>query len=87
MTLKEFIQTHDLRPQLSFGKQWSAGLEACEIKDGPILSSLHGYGPTARDALLDMLNQMRGRRIVWRAYHKERREFVCPDTVEIGDLQ
>lgn len=88
MTLREFIQTHDIHPRLSFKGQWSASLDDCEIKDGQILKSFSGYGETARAALLDMLQNMRGRRIVKDAMDKNRRrEFVCPETTEIGDLK
>lgn len=86
MTLRELIQMWDLNPHLSFGRQWSATIESAEIKEGPMLSSLSGYGVTARDALQDMLSNMRGKQIVLHAgLRKHRKEFTCPDTAVLDD--
>jgi hypothetical protein len=87
MTLLEFATLAKTHIVLNASKLWSARLEGCEIKDGCMLTSASGYGATARDALEELVYNIRGRRVVFEAYCSEcRREFDVPETLERGDL-
>jgi len=88
MTLVEFATMIDTRIELGVSAQWGAFLRNVEIKDGCMLSSCCGYGDTARGALLSLVEEMRGKRIVIHAMSKElRHEYVVPATLVVGDLR
>ncbi len=87
MTLVEFATMIDTSIELGVSAQWGASLRSVEIKDGCILSGCRGYGSTARNALLSLVEELRGKRIVIHAMSKEyRREYVVPTTLVVGDL-
>lgn len=88
MTLVELATLMNSPITLGVSKQWTASLRDAEIKDGRILESVCSCGDTARQALQQLVSDIRGKRIVVHAVIKEyQREFVVPDSLEVGDLR
>ena len=66
--------------------RYSAEFENAEIKEGGCLAGVYGNGKTATEAVLNYVEQIRGKRIVFDAFGKNRREFDVPNTLVAGGV-
>lgn len=65
--------------------KWYASFESLEIKDGSMLQSVHGNGYTPESAIETYCNEISGKYLVIRAYHKQFRQDIWPVIVTPGD--
>lgn len=89
MTAQEFSERHGLkmvvceRPREYWNyreqNRYYARFDGCEMKDGAMLVGNIGDGSTPEEAVKAYLDEIRGRTIVKRAYHEDRRDIAVPN--------
>ena len=88
MTIQELVTLLDTTIEMGYPTlegSWWARVKGAEIKDGPILSSTTVWGKQPGVALISLAVELRGKRLVFNAGDTEkRREFVVPETLEVG---
>ncbi len=63
--------------------RFSAQFHNCEVKEGAILGGVYGNGKTPIEAIKDYFGLIKGKRIVFSAYGKDRQEFTVPKNIEV----
>lgn len=65
--------------------RYMAEFEHCETteKDSPVLAGEYGNGKTAHMAVLDYVQKIKGKILVFNAYSKDRKEFNAPKNLEV----
>jgi hypothetical protein len=66
------------------GGRWCASLEDCEIKDGNILSGGRGDGTSPELALIELIDVLKGKLIVFGAVTDKRAEFKVPEIITVN---
>lgn len=65
------------------GERWTAKFDGGEIVDGGCLTSKYGEGDSPQIAMLDYVNAIKGKKMVFGAYTPNRKEFVVPISLEV----
>jgi len=58
--------------------RYMAEFENAEIKEGNCPNGIYGSGKTAAEAIVDYVEQIKGKRIIFNAGHENRREYNVP---------
>lgn len=76
------IRTH---PNFHDGSAyWHADIENCEIKQGRLLKGCFGDGVNPEQALLNLVNNIKGERLVFNASRSNRQEIVAPKSLTLN---
>jgi len=82
MTIEEYADVLNvdliIRRYCNQDNRYMAEFENADIKEGCGLVGIHGNGKTATEAVLNYVERIRGKRIVFDAMGKDRREFDVP---------
>jgi len=63
--------------------RWSAGFRGAEVKGDGVLIGSHGNGKTPEDAIVDYVDEICGKTLVFNAYSsRDRREFNVPQDLD-----
>ena len=62
-------------------KRWMAKFEDCEVMVRGMLAVYHGNGHTPDEAILDYIEQIKGKRIAFNAYRDNRVEYDVPENL------
>lgn len=92
VTFESFCEKHGLKvvvkerpiggdgPRHRFYADLRSPEDGCtEVKDGVMLISVHGNGPTVVDAIKDLAPRLLSKRLVVNAYSRNRREIQVPN--------
>lgn len=58
-----------------------ASIEFSEVKKGPMLHGVAGFSDTADSAIFNYLAKIRGEKLVFKPYSKDREEYIVPDNI------
>lgn len=90
MNIKEFTEIMELSLIIRYPdtqNRWMAKLENVDEMDDGFLSSYCGYGKNSYEAILDYIEKIRGKKMVYLARdEKYRKEFKVPQSLEVGVL-
>lgn len=90
-TLEAFADEHDLTvvvyerepellrlPRIGPNARFFAEFQCCEVKEGRVLCSYYGDGPTPEAAMEDYARRISGKLLVMNAYSPTRKEIQAP---------
>ena len=88
MTIFEYVDVVNLNIEIvryhNQDGRFRAAFQDCELKDGNFLTSVSGNGKSVNEALVDYLNRIGGKTIIYMASSdKYRHEFIVPDYLTI----
>ena len=86
MTILEFAEVVGVHLEMLYpdtAGQWYVHLKGAETKEGGMLHSKSGRGRTPDEALKSYVEEIKGDRIVIKAYGDGRQEFNVPKTLTV----
>jgi hypothetical protein len=88
MTLEQFAEAHGLTMQINeralperHPARFYASFEDCEVKDGSILCSAFGDGPTPEEAMATYADAISLKQLVISAFDKKKRREIPPHRI------